>query len=184
MDNYRICRTDNLVRRRKDGQDCPSYDSYFRVHPKSMTSVRRADCARQDQRSSRRSGAILAAALVCLAVVILIGSSLITTVLRQHRQQEQEQAVLQAFWLAESGVQRAADRLAAARDYVGETWQVDDAALHGQSPGVVVIRVESTKDDETSRQIIVEAQCGPDPLQRVVQRRAIAIQSPTSGESS
>ncbi len=135
-----------------------------------------ATSRRNSQFQSRRSGAILAAVLVCLVVVILIGSSLVTTVLLQHRQQEQEQSALQAFWLAESAVQRAADRLAATRDYAGETWQVDGAELHCLSAGVAVIRVEeAAAGDETSRKIIVEAQYPQDPLHRVVQCREIMV---------
>ena len=138
-----------------------------------MSSIRYASDTQPPR--SRRAAIVLAAVLVCLVVVLAIGSSLLHALLLQHRQRLQEQYQLQAFWLAESAVQRASVRLAGSRDYPGETWQVDSDALHSRWSGAAVIRVETIPGDDARRKIAVEAEYPQDPQHRVVQRREITV---------
>jgi hypothetical protein len=122
-----------------------------------------------------RSAAVLAAALVCLAVVMIIGASLLRTVLLQQRQLEQEQQQLQALWLAESAVERAAARLRDSPDYRGETWEFASWAPSPGSSGVAVIRIEPLAGDDARRQIVVEARYPQDGPHRVLQYRRIQV---------
>src|SRR5262245_49285586 len=59
-----------------------------------------------------RRGAFLIVALICLVIATLLLGSLLKLATVQHRQMLSEQARLQAEWLAESGLARAAHKLA------------------------------------------------------------------------
>jgi Tfp pilus assembly protein PilX len=131
--------------------------------------------------SYRHRGALLVVALVCLVVVVTIGASLVRQLLLQHRQSLQEQSQLQSLWLAESAVERALARLAEQPDYTGETWQIDGPQLPNDSPGVVVIRVETTAGEAAARRIVVEARYPHDTLYQVVQQRTYTVPSSVSG---
>jgi Tfp pilus assembly protein PilX len=87
---------------------------------------------------------VTVAVLVCLVVAAMIGGALLRTGLVQRRRIQMEERRLQALWLAESGLERAAARLADAHDYRGETWEVPAADLGGPWPGTVTIAVETT----------------------------------------
>jgi Tfp pilus assembly protein PilX len=132
------------------------------------------------QRRPRR-GALLVVALVCLVVVVAIGSSLVRQLLLQHRQSVQEQSQLQALWLADSAVERALARLAEQPDYTGETWQIDGQLLPNDSPGVVVIRVETSAGENAARRIVVEARYPHETLYQVVQQRTCPVPHSVSG---
>jgi Tfp pilus assembly protein PilX len=122
-----------------------------------------------------RRGVVLACVLVCLLVVAAIGASMLRSTLEEHRQGARREHQIQAMWLAESAVQRAAARLAATPDYQGETWSLDAAALGGRWPATAVIRIETADTEPTARRIVVEARYPEDARQRVVQRRQVTI---------
>jgi Tfp pilus assembly protein PilX len=106
---------------------------------------------------SRRRGAVAVVVLVCLVLIALIGGTLLRTGLVQRRRLQMEEGKLQAEWLAESGLERAAARLAAAPDYRGETWRVPAADLGGRGPGTVTIAVEPVAAQPGRRTVRVQA---------------------------
>jgi len=134
--------------------------------------------------SERRSGMMVAMALVCVLVVAVLGTALLRALLLQHRLSLREQHQIQALWLAESAVHRAAARLAGSADYEGETWKIERQAFGDRWSGSAVINVEQVEADERIRRIIVEAQYPDDVKRRVVQRREVLVRLPVSGDAS
>jgi Tfp pilus assembly protein PilX len=131
-----------------------------------------------------RQGVAMLVALVCLLVVGLIGAALVRQLVLRQRQSLLQQQQMQAFWLAESGLERAVAQLAVSPDYEGETWRVAAKSLGGRDRGLVVIRVESVRDEPNRRRIQVEARFPDDPVRGVLQRKdAIANNVGLEGES-
>ncbi len=104
-----------------------------------------------------RRGAFLVVVMVCLLVAGMLVGSLLKLALLQDRQLNYEQARLQAAWLADAGLDRAAGRLGREPDYAGEAWEIDAAQLGGPDAAVVVIRVQKAEANPPRRTITVEA---------------------------
>jgi hypothetical protein len=79
--------------------------------------------------------------IVCLVILTVLGGSLLALARARRRQVRQDERRLQAAWLAEAGVERAAARLARSADYEGETWAVPGADLGGPRGAAVTIAV-------------------------------------------
>ncbi|MBI3862955.1 MAG: hypothetical protein HY290_13775 [Planctomycetia bacterium] len=112
-------------------------------------------------RASRR-GAFTSIVLVCLLISTMLMGALLKIVLLQNRQAGRELGRVQAGWLAESGLDRAAARLAGDPNYAGETWTIAADRLARHDPGVIVIRVEKVESRTSQRLIVVEAAYPPD----------------------
>jgi type II secretory pathway component PulK len=121
--------------------------------------------------SDRRTGAILAVALVLLTITMIIGAAIAKSMLLFHQQANLSENRQQAFWLAESGYQRARLALSEDEDYQGETWRVPGQILGAGSDGVVVIRVEQPATEASGQRIIVEAKYPEHETGRFVVRR-------------
>jgi Tfp pilus assembly protein PilX len=104
-----------------------------------------------------RRGLMIIPALVCLVIVALLCSILLKQVHTQRGQVRWEERRMQAEWLAESGLARAAARLAANRGYKGETWEIPAKALAATSDGVVQISVEAIENQPARRRVRVVA---------------------------
>jgi type II secretory pathway component PulK len=63
--------------------------------------------------------------IVALTVASMIGAALLQMAFMQHRQMQHDRLRAQAGWIAETGLQRALQRIAADAKYQGETWTVD-----------------------------------------------------------
>ena len=129
--------------------------------------------------SRSRSGVVLVAVLVALLVVMLISTAIVRGLVVQHHLARSEQQRLQAFWFAESAVQRARSRLEAAPDYEGETWQIE-LPQSGYASGQALIRIEPVENDPNKRTIVVEARLPNDPIDGVLQQRSLVVE--LSGE--
>jgi Tfp pilus assembly protein PilX len=108
-------------------------------------------------KSSDRRGAALITAIVCLAVIAAICGSLIKVVHAQRLLTRTEERKLQAEWLAEAGLERAAAKLARSQDYSGEIWQVAATEFAGRGSGSVKITVEKIADQPAKRVVRVQA---------------------------
>lgn len=135
-------------------------------------------------RITQRHGIVTALTLICLLVVATLGAALVRTMVDHRRQSLRDQHRVQAFWLAESAIDRAAAQLASSPDYAGETWQIAPGSLGGRWSGSVVIRVEKTANDGQTRRVIVESRYPQDTVRRVTERIEVDIQLSVSGESS
>jgi len=121
-----------------------------------------------------RSGVVLVAVLVALLVVMLISTAIVRGLVVQHRLARTEQQRVQAFWFAESAVQRARARLAAAPDYEGETWQIE-LPQSGYAMSQALIRIEPIENEPNKRTIFIEARLPNDPIDGVLQQRSLVV---------
>jgi Tfp pilus assembly protein PilX len=120
-------------------------------------SHRRVICQSDRRRPPRRRGAFTVVVLVCLLISTMILLSLLKIVLLHDRQLGREGVRVQAVWLAEAGLERAADRLAADSAFSGETWKIEASRLGGRDPATVTIRIDSVESQPHHRLVVVEA---------------------------
>jgi Tfp pilus assembly protein PilX len=122
-----------------------------------------------------RSGIVLVAVLVALLVVMLISAAIVRGLVVQHRLARKQQQRVQAFWFAESAVQRAQAQLEADDKYKGETWSVtlNDAGTSLISQAV--IRVETVDDAPGKRTIFIQARSPIDPIDGLLEEREIIV---------
>lgn len=148
----------------------------------------------------RQRGAILIVVLVCLAVAAAISVTVVRQIAAERQAVQMNYRSVQALWLAEAGLERAAARLAADPKYNGETWAIPamelvaDEGKRGQSPSagtaVVKIQVETIADQPERRSVRVEADYSDAPERRcrqikqiVVDRDAILARQPTKASN-
>ena len=86
--------------------------------------------------------------LACLVVAALLAAALVQILVIQARQIRVAEDRQQAFWLAESALQRGLRSLAKSSDYREETWTVPAEALGSENAGVAVIRVEPVNEPQ------------------------------------
>ena len=111
-------------------------------------------------------GAVLMVALVCLVLALMVFGSLVRIGLARRGRVRMEERRLQAAWLAESGLERAAHKLAASADYQGETWGPSAADLGGRDGGVVRIAVEPVEGHPRRRLVRAVADYPSEPGRR------------------
>jgi hypothetical protein len=122
-----------------------------------------------------RTGTALVVVLVALAVTTLLFMAAMKMILVERKTIELSSRQIQAGWLAESGIQRAATLLAADAKYRGETWNVSAEDLGGRDGGIVTIKVEKVSGKTDRRAVHVEADFPPEPEQRARERRDVIV---------
>ena len=116
---------------------------------------------------SRRRGAALVLAMVVLLVVSLVSAALVQSQLSAHRQSRRYADELQAHWLAEAGLARAAARLRADATYAGETWPAPVTDGLAASVTIVVdsnqkkITVQAVYPADEHRRVLVSRETSP-----------------------
>jgi hypothetical protein len=95
--------------------------------------------------------------LVCLAALMMVSGSWLRTIVLAQRHVRADADRLQAEFLAESGLERAAAQLALDANYQGETWTLDRQTLNQRGGAAVTIRVAAVADQPRSRRVTVEA---------------------------
>lgn len=123
----------------------------------------------------RQRGAMIVPVLICFVLIMLISAALLQFVVAERVLNRQEERRLQAEWLAEAGLERAAARLSESRDYQGETWDIAAKELGGQDAGRVTITVETKKGERALRQVTVLADYPVVPERRARHRRSLEI---------
>ncbi len=104
-----------------------------------------------------RGGAFTIVVLICLLISAMVLASLLKLALLDDGQSRNVQMRLQSVWLADSGLERAAARVAADPAYAGETWTIDAERMGGPDAATVVIRVEKDESQAQQRVIVVVA---------------------------
>jgi Tfp pilus assembly protein PilV len=122
-----------------------------------------------------RRGAVLVVVLVCLAVAAAMFVVLVKLAATGRQSMQTQCWRMQAQWLAESGLERAAARLAADAKYTNETWTISAEELGGDAAGVVRIRAEAVADRPNRRLVSVEADYPDDPQHRVRCNKQIVV---------
>ena len=113
--------------------------------------------------------------MICLLVSSLIVGALLKLALMQSRQLVQERCRVQAEWLADSGLERAASRLAADPNYGGEIWSIEPDGIGGQDAGLVTIKVEKDRLQTQNRSVTIEAVYPADGPSQVRRRLAATV---------
>ena len=131
--------------------------------------------ARSDTPPGRRGVALLTA-IVCLAVIAIIGGVLVKVMVAQRQQTRIEERKLQAQWLAEAGLERAAAKLADSKDYAGETWQIAATEFVGRGTATVRITVETVAAEPNKRWVKVQADFPADSSARARQSKEAVVQ--------
>ncbi|MGD0516286.1 MAG: hypothetical protein ABSA26_02015 [Thermoguttaceae bacterium] len=120
------------------------------------------------KRSGRkRRGMMLILILACLAIATMLLITGVKLAVASHSVARTFGWSVQAQWLAESGMERAAAKLAADADYSGETWIIPAKDLGGDDAGMVKIEVKPIPERISGRLVKVEAAFPDDPLDRV-----------------
>jgi hypothetical protein len=89
---------------------------------------------------------------------------------------DEQACQVQAAWLAESGLERAAWRLAAEADYAGETWALSADQLAAADPAVVQIRVETMPEQPHRRVVHVQADYPDHPQHRARESKQAVVE--------
>jgi hypothetical protein len=102
--------------------------------------------------------------------------SIMHALLIELRQTRQTAIEVQAQWLADAAVERAAARLAANSNYEGESWQVD---LPGPSAAAILrgnVKIKIERDDsDMSTRVVIETNYPADSRRRVRAERTVSI---------
>jgi hypothetical protein len=101
---------------------------------------------------NRRGGALVIG-LVALVILAMIEGVLIQGGLARRRLLQAEERRLQAAWLGESGLDRAAAAQAKDTGYKGETWEVSADELGGRESAVVRLEVEPAEGRAERRRV-------------------------------
>jgi type II secretory pathway component PulK len=117
----------------------------------------------------RRRGVVLLAVIVLVGVASLVAVSILKLAAARRETLRGELRQLQSDWLAESGLERAAARLAADPRYPGETWILDPETLGGRDAAVVRIEVQPVPGQAGRRLVRVRADY-PDDARRRARR--------------
>jgi hypothetical protein len=126
---------------------------------------------------------MMIAVIVCITIASLLTLTLLKQLLGRRASLEMNQNRLQADWLAEAGVERAAAKLKSDPAYSGETWDVSLESLRGETPGRVEIRISSASDENDSRIAEVTADYPADVKRSGRSTKSITIDLPIGGAS-
>jgi hypothetical protein len=129
----------------------------------------------RDLKRKNRRGVILVVVIVCLTVAAAIFVLLVQRVAEERRALDGSQRALQAQWLAEAGIERAAARLVADPKYAGETWAIAAVELAATEGAVVRIQVKTVADRPERRSVRVEADYPDAPERRCRQVKQILV---------
>ncbi len=126
-------------------------------------------------RGPRQRGFVLAAVLACVGLAGFLMLSVARWAATRRIEVLQGGRALQAQWLAESALDRAAARLAADPGYPGETWIVSPDALSGDEGGSVRIEVLPLAGQPAQRRVRVQADYPDDPTCRIRVNKEIIV---------
>jgi hypothetical protein len=128
----------------------------------------------------RRRGAVLIVVLVCFAVAATLFAVIARQSIAIRDLGDRQLWTVQAQWIAEAAVERAAARLSANANYSGDTWTIPAAELSGRQGGVARIHVEAVAGRPDRRLVRVEADYPDDPVHRARWKTQITIDRPTT----
>lgn len=101
-----------------------------------------------------RRGAVLVIVMVCLMLISLLMASLLKSALLQRRQIVKEQNRVQAEWILESALERAALQRLQDPKYQGEIWKINPDELGTRYAGSaeIILNREGTDKNRISIQ--------------------------------
>ncbi len=126
----------------------------------------------------RKGGFVAAVAVVLLFLLVLLGGGLLRVVWLRHSDLRGAERRLQAEWLAESALDRAAACLAVEPGYRGETWIIPAEHFNGRDAAEVRIEIRPAPDDAARRVVHARADYPAAGTRRARQSREITIVLP------
>lgn len=127
-------------------------------------------------RGTRRAGMAILLVLICLIVITAVVGSMLRYLAMNNRQIKQRMHSQQAFWLADSGVERAVFRLQQDPAFREEIWQPDIAAKAGR----VEIQVSTSPEMPSQWTVTVVATYPKDSIAAVKARRIVNVAVPNT----
>jgi len=121
-------------------------------------------------------GLVLIVVMVCLVVFTMLGGVLLKLALTEQRQSRLREARLQAEWLAESAIERAAARLTQSAEYTGETWNVSADHLGDGAAGIVTIEVDPVEARANLRHVRVRVEYQRDGVRSTRQSKVVSVE--------
>lgn len=131
----------------------------------------------------RPRGVLLISVLICLALVMLLFAGWMRTFMLERRQLRAIENRMQAEYLADSGLRRAAAQLASNSDYDGETWEVEASDVGGRAAGRIAIQVQAVPDDPRGRRVRAVADFPAESGARARRSKVTKIILPSRGET-
>ena len=122
-----------------------------------------------------RRGMALLVAMVCVAITAVVFVALLRLALAQEEAVRADAQELQASWLAESAVDRAAAKLRADDGYQGETWNLPAQLLAGVDDAAVEIKIEVVPQRPEIRRIDVRVDYPAQTEFRARQSKSVMI---------
>jgi hypothetical protein len=113
--------------------------------------------------------------VVTIAIFTVVLAAVARLALAERRSLENRLWSIQAGWLAESALERAAARLTTTASYRGERWQVAADELDGRHAAVVLITVEPVPGQRDLRLVRAQADYPDHPQQRARQTRQAVV---------
>lgn len=121
----------------------------------------------------RRQGTALIIAMICLLLASALTVSLVQVAVLQREQVLRDEWQLQAEWLAESALDRAAARLVVEPEYAGESWRPQ---LPGEAEPLGRVEIAVERPTETGRvQVTAVADVPDDPDERARVRKSVIV---------
>jgi type II secretory pathway component PulK len=124
----------------------------------------------------KRLGMTLILVMTCLAIASALLVTGVKLAVTSHRLTRSFSWTVQARWLAESGIERAAAKLAADENYSGETWTIPAEILGGENAGQVKIDIQAVPDRKNSRLVKALAIFPDDPNDRVQYTKELTLE--------
>ena len=134
------------------------------------------------QRSRHRRAAVLILVVAVMGIAAVLLAVWVQSAVRGHKQLQLRVDELQALWLVEAGLERAAAHLAQSPDYDGERWDIAADQLGASDGAVVTIEVERTAEDSDRRLIHVQADYPPGTERRARHTKNILLDLTKLGE--
>ncbi|MCE9546154.1 MAG: hypothetical protein K8T25_11620 [Planctomycetia bacterium] len=123
----------------------------------------------------RRRGVALVIVLLLLAVISMILATVLTLSALDRRAAARHWPTAEAYWLAESGLERAAARLARDPTYRGETWQPTAAEL-GAPDNEATVEIHVAPQGAAGRYTVhIQADCPRDAARRARIEKNVTI---------
>jgi type II secretory pathway component PulK len=126
-----------------------------------------------------RRGAALIALLTLMSVTAVLAGVWARKLVAERRHQRRAEELVQVTWLVDSGLRRAAARLAADPTFTEEQWRVSAADLGRQSDAIVMLRAEPTEDAASRFRISAEARYPADGP-RIKRSKSVNISLPAA----
>ena len=103
-------------------------------------------------KNRNRPAAVLFAVVAVMVIASLLLFAWMRSTLRQHQVVRGQEISMQADWLLESALARAASRFTSKPAYTGEEWRIEDETLAAQGAALATIVVNAADEADANNQ--------------------------------